>query len=1046
MSTSRAVATKSAKDEAPASRNHKNTQAVVAEAPESQQEFAEEQFLIQRKENACPCGGGCPKCLGTLGVQAKLKIGAPNDVYEQEADRVADQVMRMPAPKEQRQPEEEEEEVIQTKPLAGQITPLVQRQKMPEEEDEEDLIQAKANPGHTPQVTPNIAANIHGLKGGGQPMPENQRRFFESRMGQDFSGVRIHTDSKAADTAQTIQAKAFTLGHDIVFNAGQYSHDSQAGKKLLAHELTHVVQQNGGASVGGKRALTPFTQSHLEVSADSDADSAMNESAVTQLSSTSVRIACQRIEDELEVVDEEKPELFPFVGYIGTPATPLNAIDHQLSRTFNLKNAAEREKGLKLAFGLLEEDHARLLHQVLTHPETKEQKKLKARFGMLRRGLRARLTNILATKARLALGQGKAKTASRKTKKPHKTNEVNLQRPGIFGTGVRGQDPYYVVREGITLAEIARYLSDDPDLVDTLVDLNEFAPEQPLKGGTQVTVPGRSATRPEAKRHIRSDLSDGLYINRRSKEKGERKRTKFRGFILPLTDHQVKVIQNNQKLKNREREYAAREQAQAPKSDAEQRRANQEQFKRDLQLFRQIQEKGSQLPFIPSYYLRDDQRWRKIKDPVLRWHARTTGKAVPSVLSAAMSPVVHFVNNGSLFIEGIIEGVRTNLSADEVNALRKRLDLNPVELAAFIPSFNVGAAAGVGEDIVDLFKTLWNIDEVLAAIDELLRVMGSYEGAEVARLMGVETGASYASKISAMANSNPASFGYNLGKLVGPAIAYTILAFLGIQVGPAVVFKKIAKLPQFQRIFSRFKKASPDVDIKPDAPTPSTPKKLESPTEQQSGGTPRTREEANAPQKLPEEIKGSDPKLKESGPIDTARPDVSPDGQLIRLVDTIRARGFNKVTALRKRLKILGRKGKGSTQFARNGAYGEFDTMSPLNGRKQAEIGVAFSRKNSPDGTLKSTGYYEQYARPVGKGTSPRIYDSEVKIFDNAREELLRTSDIESGVIRIFTERPACGSCEMVAQRFVNEFPNMRVEIYNFFTGKPLLIKSTNKL
>ena len=234
----------------------KNTQAVVEVAPESQQGFAEEQFLIQRKENACPCGGGCPKCLRTLGVQAKLQIGAPNDKYEQEADRVADQVMRMPDPKEQKnspakangngtntglsvnkadvpiQRQEEPEQEDEGEELI-QLRALNQPQRQQEtdfDEDEEDLLQAKATPGHTPQVTQTVAANIQNLKGGGQPLPPNQRHFFESRMGQDFSGVRIHTDAKAADTAQTIQAKAFTLGNNIVFNTGQYSHNNQEGK------------------------------------------------------------------------------------------------------------------------------------------------------------------------------------------------------------------------------------------------------------------------------------------------------------------------------------------------------------------------------------------------------------------------------------------------------------------------------------------------------------------------------------------------------------------------------------------------------------------------------------------------------------------------------------------------------------------------------------------------------------------------------------------------------------------------------------------------
>ncbi|MBA7606225.1 hypothetical protein ES703_13373 [subsurface metagenome] len=81
------------------------------------------------------------------------------------------------------------------------------------------------------------------LKGGGQPLPPNQRTFYESRMGHDFSGVRIHAGTQAADTAQAVQAKAFTLGNNIVFNTGQYSPNNQEGNKLLAHELTHVVQQ-----------------------------------------------------------------------------------------------------------------------------------------------------------------------------------------------------------------------------------------------------------------------------------------------------------------------------------------------------------------------------------------------------------------------------------------------------------------------------------------------------------------------------------------------------------------------------------------------------------------------------------------------------------------------------------------------------------------------------------------------------------------------------------------------------------------------------------
>ena len=147
-------------------------------------------------------------------LQAKLRIGQPGDVYEQEADRVAEQVMRMPEPG-------------------------VQRQVEPEEEEEE-MLQAKATSGHLSEVTPNLESHIHSLKGGGQPLPESDRAFFEPRFGRDFSQVRVHTD---AESARAVNAKAYTLGRDVVFGEGQYALGTSEERKLLAHELTHVLQQ-----------------------------------------------------------------------------------------------------------------------------------------------------------------------------------------------------------------------------------------------------------------------------------------------------------------------------------------------------------------------------------------------------------------------------------------------------------------------------------------------------------------------------------------------------------------------------------------------------------------------------------------------------------------------------------------------------------------------------------------------------------------------------------------------------------------------------------
>ena len=243
-------------------------------------------LLIQR---VCGCGGSCAGCMqredDRRTLQPKLVVGAPNDQYEQEAERVAEQVMRMPEPRIQRvrpeceeelqrQPREEEEETLQTKLLAEQITPLVQRQSEPMEEEEEEetlqtkplaeqiapLVQRQAEPmedeeeeetlqtqttlGQTPTVSSSLQNRITALQGGGQPLPHSERAFFEPRFGADFSQVRVHADSQAAETARAVNARAFTVRRDVVFGAGEYQPSTSEGRRLLAHELTHVMQQN----------------------------------------------------------------------------------------------------------------------------------------------------------------------------------------------------------------------------------------------------------------------------------------------------------------------------------------------------------------------------------------------------------------------------------------------------------------------------------------------------------------------------------------------------------------------------------------------------------------------------------------------------------------------------------------------------------------------------------------------------------------------------------------------------------------------------------
>ncbi len=175
-------------------------------------------------------------------MQTKLTVGAPDDQYEQEADQVADQVMSMapPAPVQQLATESVE---VQRTPLAATITPLVQR-----EMEEEEPLQTKAIQRQTnPSTAPTLETRLNQSKGSGSPLPDETRSFMESCFGTDFSQVRIHTDSASVQMNRELSAQAFTHGGDIYFGAGKFDPSSDSGKHLLAHELTHVVQQTGAA-------------------------------------------------------------------------------------------------------------------------------------------------------------------------------------------------------------------------------------------------------------------------------------------------------------------------------------------------------------------------------------------------------------------------------------------------------------------------------------------------------------------------------------------------------------------------------------------------------------------------------------------------------------------------------------------------------------------------------------------------------------------------------------------------------------------------------
>ena len=189
--------------------------------------------------------GAIRRILGRPRLQAQLTVGAPDDAYEQEADRVAEAVMRMPEEALARQPqEEEEEELLQPKTADREACcPDLQRQV---EEEEEELLQPKHQGGEAVVVGPDLEHAITARQGGGQPLSEGSRSFFEPRMGLDLSAVQIHTGAQAAEWTRMLNARAFTLGSDIFFGAGQFAPETMKGKRLLAHELTHTVQQGNG--------------------------------------------------------------------------------------------------------------------------------------------------------------------------------------------------------------------------------------------------------------------------------------------------------------------------------------------------------------------------------------------------------------------------------------------------------------------------------------------------------------------------------------------------------------------------------------------------------------------------------------------------------------------------------------------------------------------------------------------------------------------------------------------------------------------------------
>lgn len=166
-------------------------------------------------------------------VQKKMEINQPNDRFEREADAVADQVMSMPM-----QGGNSKKDFFSFNPI-----PIQRKCAACEKEDEE--LYRKEKSDANPQPSNNLEEFIPTLDGKGKPMSSKERAFFEPRFNQNFSSVRLHTEPKAARTAQEINAVAYTSGNHIIFSQGEYQPETGNGRRLMAHELTHVLQQGG---------------------------------------------------------------------------------------------------------------------------------------------------------------------------------------------------------------------------------------------------------------------------------------------------------------------------------------------------------------------------------------------------------------------------------------------------------------------------------------------------------------------------------------------------------------------------------------------------------------------------------------------------------------------------------------------------------------------------------------------------------------------------------------------------------------------------------
>lgn len=178
-------------------------------------------------------------------IQTKLKVGEPNDQFEKEADRVADEVLKAPQSRPATQ--------VQRAPSSVQRTCSAC-----EEEQKVRRIPSTTAEPVNPTVEPPIEQSIRHARNSGAALPSATRSFLEPRFGRDLGGVRIHADRASSQLAQRLQSRAFTVGSDIFFAPGEFQPHTPGGMRVLSHELTHVAQQGAVPATASPRGPAPL--------------------------------------------------------------------------------------------------------------------------------------------------------------------------------------------------------------------------------------------------------------------------------------------------------------------------------------------------------------------------------------------------------------------------------------------------------------------------------------------------------------------------------------------------------------------------------------------------------------------------------------------------------------------------------------------------------------------------------------------------------------------------------------------------------------------